>query len=157
MTKPDVVRTLTGGPYKGCDLEFYAEPARSRTVLCGQDGAVAMIMTPDLYVTRMRLDKMRLAGRGPSDLVGLVCVDGDGLYASRVAHADSFGFVCVGGTASTWVTRGVITPSDAVWMTSFTDVDDGHALEVGMREVRVRYVSTDGLVEAIQNLPVRQP
>lgn len=155
MQKPDEVRTIRFGAYRGCDLEFYAESARSRTVLCGGGMRPWRITTPDLYVMRMRLDGMRIDGRGPSDSVGLVCRDGKNLYASCVVHADVYGFMCVGGAANR-VTRGEIPPSDAVWMTTFADADDGCVVEYGIRTVRNMYAGIDGLVGALQAIsPLR--
>lgn len=135
--KPDIVRTIGMGPYQGV-LELYREPARRRTVLYGQR-RLARIRTPDLFVTCLR------GARGHAT-VGLLRPDSYSLCSTGVPHGDSLGFVCVGSAAIHMVALEKITPSEALWMTTFEDARCGVDVEHGIMRTQSRWTGIDELV-----------
>lgn len=153
MMTPDEVRRIGGhGPYGGCDLELYAEPARQRTVLYGP-GRLARIHVPDVYIMRLCIARTRRypwEAKEMTDLVGIVRRE-DMLYSTGAHHGDGYGFVCT-GAAGFMVAREEITPSDAMWMTTFVEASSGRSVEHALRTTRAAFRNVDALAEAIRTM-----
>lgn len=153
VMKPDIVRSVGGRIYGGESvLELYAEPARSRTVLYGEGPQTrpARIRTPDLFVTCLRASRQCIMGLLRPDPLRP-----GSLLSTYVPHGDALGFLCVGPIASVMVARGSITPSEAVWMSSFIDALSGCDVEQGIMMARSRWPSIDDLLSALRGEGLR--